>query len=211
MCILWKARALLLSRLCGRAPRALITLLLTGWASLTLPAEAGKSAATRSVPLCAGITLSASYIAAIPPAGEPGFQFRLSNHTAHAIRLAQPIPSSSHWYARAHDRWMWRASSGAGGSLLNAGNEHGRVVVYPAPGLSQGKEYVTLQANASREWTADQQQNPVLAYKPGCPACLYPGEREYQVVFAYAYLAADQAGLLPCGLRSAPVPMPPKF
>ena len=184
-------------------------------ASLIAPANAGaRRAVAQSVPLCAGITLSASYIAAIAPAAAPGFQFRLSNNTAHAIRLAQPVPSSSHWYARVHDRWLWRASSGAGGSLVNAGNEHGRVVVYPAPAQTQSQiqdqQYVTLQAHESKAWTASQQENPVLAYKPGCTQCSYPGERQYQVVFAYAYQAAGEPGLLPCGLRSSPVPMPPK-
>ncbi len=29
----------------------------------------------------------------------------------------------------------------------------------------------------------------MLEYKPGCALCSYPGESEYQVVFAYAYLA----------------------
>ena len=71
---------------------------------------------------------------------------------------------------------------------------------------------LTLPPHQSREWIESQQENPVLEYKPGCPMCSYPGEREYQVVFAYAYLAAasQPAGLLSCGLRSAPVPMPPK-
>ncbi len=48
----------------------------------------------------------------------------------------------------------------------------------------------------SREWTESPQENPVLEYKPGCAQCSYPGESEYQVVFAYAYLApgASQAG-----------------
>ena len=56
------------------------------------------------------------------------------------------------------------------------------------------------------------QENPVLEYKPGCAQCSYPGESEYQVVFAYAYIAPGglQPGQLTCGLRSAPVPMPPK-
>ena len=42
--------------------------------------------------------------------------------------------------------------------------------------------------------------------------CNYPGEREYQAVFAYAYLPGPgehAPDLLQCGLRSDPVPMPP--
>jgi hypothetical protein len=92
---------------------------------------------------------------------------------------------------------------------VNAENERGRVMVYPsATGLGETR-WVTLPPHQSREWIASQQENPVLEYKPGCS---YPGESEYQVVFAYAYLAApgQQEGVLSCGLRSAPVPMPPK-
>ena len=74
------------------------------------------------------------------------------------------------------------------------------------------QDEVTLPAATLAEWIESQQENPVLEYKPGCPLCSYPGEREYQGVFAYAYLAGggQLSGLLSCGLRSAPVPMPPK-
>ena len=95
---------------------------------------------------------------------------------------------------------------------MDAGNERGRVMVYPAaPGQGEVK-WVILPPHQSREWIASQQENPVLEYKPGCTMCSYPGESEYQVVFAYAYLAGpgQPEGVLSCGLRSAPVPMPPK-
>jgi hypothetical protein len=163
------------------------------------------------VPLCSGVTLSANYLAMVGDQGS-GFRFTLVNKTGRAIKLAEPIPSSSHWYARSHGRWLWRASNGAGGSLVDAGNVHGRVAVYPiSPGTGE-TTWVILPPHQSREWTESQQQNPVLEYKPGCALCSYPGESEYQVVFAYAYLApgGQQPGQLPCGLRSAPVPMPPK-
>ncbi len=184
-------------------------------ASLCLLALAGHSAPirpVRSVPLCTGVTLSASYLALAANDQGPGFRFKLVNNTSHPIRLAEPVPSSAHWYARTNGHWLWRASNGAGGSLLDAGNERGRVVVY-APAADEGeKTFLTLAPHASQEWVASQQQNAVLAYQPGCKMCSYPGEREYQVVFAYAYLgAAGQSGLLSCGLRTAPVPMPPKF
>jgi hypothetical protein len=178
----------------------------SGPAGRSLPGKA-----VRSVPLCSGVTLSASYLAMAGPEQGPGFRFVLVNRTGREIRLVEPVPSSSHWYARSHDRWMWRASNGAGGSLLDAGNEHGRVVVYAPPAGAETKPLV-LPPHQSKEWIASPQENPVLEYKPGCPLCSYPGEREYQVVFAYAYLAdANQpAGFLSCGLRTAPVPMPPK-
>jgi hypothetical protein len=162
------------------------------------------------VPLCSGVTLSANYLAMVGDHGS-GFRFTLVNKTSRTIKLAEPIPSSSHWYARSLGRWLWRASNGAGGSLIDAGNVHGRVAVYPTQGKSE-TTWVVLPPHQSREWTESQQQNPVLEYKPGCALCSYPGESEYQVVFAYAYLApgGPQPGELSCGLRSAPVPMPPK-
>ncbi len=184
-------------------------------ASLCLCTGAADSSVStkplRSVPLCSGVSLSANYLAEVGPNRVPGFRFVLVNQTGKEIKLAQPVPSSSHWYARTHGRWLWRASNGAGGSLLDAGNEHGRVVVF-APPPGDEATLLTLEPHQSREWTESQQENPVLEYKPGCPLCSYPGEREYQVVFAYAYLAgvSQPAGLLSCGLRSAPVPMPPK-
>jgi hypothetical protein len=93
---------------------------------------------------------------------------------------------------------------------VDAGNEHGRVAVYP--GALGETKFVTLAPHQSREWIESARENPVLAYKPGCAMCSYPGERQYQVVFAYAYLAGAGGpdGLLGCGLRSVPVPMPPK-
>jgi hypothetical protein len=164
----------------------------------------------QSVPLCSGITLSANYLAIVRDQG-PGFRFTLVNKTNRTVKLAEPIPSSAHWYARSHGRWLWRASNGAGGSLVDAGNVHGRVAVYSTQKKAD-TTWVILPPHRSREWTENQQENPVLEYKPGCALCSYPGESEYQVVFAYAYLAPEgqQTGQLSCGLRSAPVPMPPK-
>ena len=176
---------------------------------------AGSSVSTkpvRSIPICSGVSLSANYLASVGPEQVPGFRFVLVNRTGREIRLAQPVPSSSHWYALAHGRWLWRASSGAGGSLADARNEHGPVVVYPG-GPNKGETgWITLPAHKSRQWIETPQENPVLQYKPGCAMCSYPGESQYRVVFAYAYLAAagKQPGLLACGLRSAPVPLPPK-
>lgn len=167
----------------------------------------------QSVPICSGISFSASYLFQVAAGEGPGFRFVLDNRTGREIRLAQPVPSSSHWYARSHGRWLWRASNGAGGSLLDATDERGRMLVYPpVPGLGEIK-FLILAPHRSMEWTESQQENPVLEYKPGCKQCSYPGESEYQVVFAYAYLGggSQRPGLLSCGLRSSPVPMPPKF
>jgi hypothetical protein len=198
------------ARRCRRVFRGLLLVSLGSCTSLAVSSESSKP--VRSVPICSGVSLSANYLAVAGPDQSPGFRFVLVNRTGREIKLAQPVPSSSHWYARAHGSWMWRASNGAGGSLSDAGNEHGRVVAYASrPGTET--KLLTLPPHKSKEWIESQQENPVLEYKPGCPMCSYPGEREYQVVFAYAYLAgANQPqGLLSCGLRSAPVPMPPKF
>lgn len=165
------------------------------------------------VPLCRDVTLSASYLAEAGPQGIPGFQFVVTNNTASPIRLAKPVPSSSHWYALSGGRWLWRASNGTGGSLLNALNEHGRVFAYSGSPGTGAEKSMLIQPHRTRTWVEDELQNPVLAYNPGCPRCSYPGERDYQVVFGYAYLPGTSAGAekwLRCGLRSKPVPMPPK-
>ena len=184
-------------------------MLATVWLGASIEGSGVASPPIRSVPLCAGVVLSASYLAVVGD-GSEGFHFKLSNRTNREVRLVKPVPSSAHWYARSHGRWLWRASNGAGGSLLHAGDEHGRVVVYPAvPGPDV--KYLTVRPHRSFEWNETQRENPVLAYQPGCAQCSYPGEREYRVVFAYAYSGGQRnAGLLSCGLRSAPVPMPPK-
>ena len=96
------------------------------------------SHALRSVPLCSGITLSASYLARSRPTRSRAFVSFCLNRTSREIKLAEPVPSSSHWYARARGPLVWRASNGAGGSLVDAGNEHGRVMVYP-PESARGR------------------------------------------------------------------------
>ena len=128
-----------------------------------------------------------------------GFRFVLTNQTSRAIKLAEPVPSSSHWYARSRGRWLWRASNGAGGSLVDAGNAHGRVAVYP-PAAGGDDKWLTLPPHQAREWTESPQENPVLEYKPGVRMCSYPGESEYQVVFAYAYLAPGGSATGAAGL-----------
>jgi hypothetical protein len=161
---------------------------------------------------CAGITLSANYLAQTGPLQGPGFQFRIDNHTAHEIRLEEPVPSSTHWYALVGDRWYWRASAGTGGALVNALSERGPMFAYRPPRPPDRPSYLVVPAHGSQQWTASMFDNPAIAYKPSCAHCNYPGESEYRAIFAYAYLPAPQEhtpGLLHCGLRSQPVPMPP--
>ena len=161
---------------------------------------------------CTGITLSASYLAEVSPEGGSGFLFRIENRTAHAIRLAQPVPSSAHWYAHVGKRWLWRASAGRGGALVDALRERGAMFAYRPNTPLEDPQYLVVPAHESRQWTEPMLHNDAIAYRPSCPKCNYPGEDEYQAVFAYAYLpneAEHAPGLIRCGLRSAPVPMPP--
>lgn len=166
------------------------------------------------VPLCSRqITFTASYLVDLQNGNGSGFLFRIENHTARPIKLAEPVPSSAHWYARVDNKWLWRASSGSGGSYVNAINERGPVFAYQPRSASADPEYLTVPAHGKYEWTSGERDNPALAYRPGCERCNYPGEHDYKAVFAYAYLPpAGQhvEGLLPCGLRSPLVDMPPK-
>lgn len=192
----------------GKSALGILFVLAVPWSRATAP-SAGSS-----VPPCRGITLAASYLSSVGPGKGEGFQFSVANHTSREIRLADPVPSSSHWYALTGGRWLWRASNGAGGSLLDATKERGRLLVYKGGSSARvpGSAF-TVKPHQTRTWVETEQENPALAYKPGCPICSYPGERDYRVVFAYAYLPGDEQaneGLLACGLRSNPVPMPPK-
>lgn len=185
------------------------------WAVLLMPSSGRSSPkkAQGSVPPCHDITLSASYLADLGDGKGSGFQFLLVNHTAREIRMMEPVPSSSHWYALTQGRWLWRASSGGGGSLIDATNERGPVAAYQSLAGGVSRESFAVKPHETRRWLESEVENPVLEYKPGCPICSYPGERQYRVVFAYALLPADKEnreGWLTCGLRSNPVPMPPK-
>jgi hypothetical protein len=188
---------------------------LCGMAALLLGTASSGLAAPRqqlsSVPRCRGVTLSASFLA--ETGRGPGFQFTLANNTGREIRLEEPVPSSSHWYALTHGSWRWRASNGAGGGLFDPMNERGRLVVFKEPSERTSGRTFTVKPHQSRKWVEGEEENPVLEYKPGCSLCSYPGEYEYRVIFAYAYLPDNQqngGGFLACGIRSKPVPMPPK-
>lgn len=177
-------------------------------------AAAGASHARTTVPLCSrSIRFSARYLAEVRPGAGPGFLFRIENHTSRPIRLAEPVPSSAHWYARVGRKWLWRASSGSGGSYVNAINERGPVFAYRPQAASSDPHYITVPAHGKYEWAAGEHDNPTLAYKPRCAHCNYPGERDYKAVFAYAYLpplGQKVKDLVTCGLRTNLVDMPPK-
>lgn len=165
------------------------------------------------VPLCPRqITFTASYLVDLQNGNGQGFLFRIENRTAKPIKLAEPVPSSAHWYARVGNKWLWRASSGSGGSYVDAING-GPVFAYQPRTAPADPKYITVPAHGKYEWTSGERDNPALAYRPGCERCNYAGEHDYKAVFAYAYLPpAGQhvQGLLPCGLRTALVDMPPK-
>lgn len=161
---------------------------------------------------CAGITLSASYLLEAAPGEGPGFLFRIDNRTGHAIRLAEPVPSSAHWYARVGNRWLWRASAGRGGALVDALRANGPMFAFRSAAPAENQQFVIVPAHGSRQWSEPMLHNDAIAYRPSCPICNYPGEDEYRAVFAYAWLPGEAQhvpNLLRCGLRSAPVPMPP--
>ena len=63
-------------------------------------------------------------------------------------------------------------------------------MVYPSQNPWRDKVAHCCRAHQIREWTESPQENPVLEYKPGCRHVFLSGESQYQVVFAYAYIAA---------------------
>lgn len=167
------------------------------------------------VPQCSPrIHFTASYLGIAKPGGGPGYLFQIKNDTSHPIRLAEPTPSSAHWYAKVGSLWLWRASTGTGGSLVDANRPHGPVFAYRPPSAKTDPKYITVPAHGTYQWAETVRNNPVLAYRPSCAHCNYPGEHHYRVVFAYAWLPPFGAHvpdhLLTCGLRTGMVVMPPK-
>ena len=108
--------------------------------------------------------------------------------------------------------WLWRASSGEGGSLVNAFREKGEVFAERAPAIGPKPTTRIIAPHSTYSWSVFTAQMPALRYRPGCQHCSYQGEEQYQAVLAYAYLPPDNDSSMPflsCGLRSEPVVMPP--
>ncbi len=179
-----------------------------------MQAAAGLPAGGRaqSVPQCSGVSLQASYLAEEKPGGGPGFLLEVRNRGNAPIAIVDPVPLSVHWYAASGGHWLWRASSGSGGSLVNALRESGPLFAEQQPANSPELATRTISPHGSYRWTVFSGDMAALRYRPGCEHCNYGGERQFRAVLAYAYLAASTdhtPGLLRCGLRSAPVVMPP--
>lgn len=167
-----------------------------------------------TVPQCSReIQFKANYLAEATPGQGPGFLFEIDNKTARPITLVAPVPSSAHWYAEVGNLWLWRASAGRGGALVNAENVYGPVFVFqPEYPSEKDPKTVTIPARGRLQWTEWMRDDAAIAYDPSCAQCNYPGERNFRAVFAYAWLPAPGQQidhLLTCGLRSNPVDMPP--
>lgn len=165
----------------------------------------------RTVPQCSDVTMQASFLVEEKPAQGSGFLVTIHNDRPQAIAIRQPTPLGIHWYAVSGSRLTWRASSGSGGSLVNALRPDGPLFATEQedPAATQS---VTIPAHATYSWSIFSAQAPALRFRPGCEHCNYQGEEQFRAVLAYAYLPGSQQGdssLLRCGLRSKPVIMPP--
>jgi hypothetical protein len=194
-----------------RLLRILVLPLLLSWSIGSFSADTRRRPGPYVFP-CAGVSLRANYVAETGANAGPGFAFHIENKTGKDIHLEQPVPSSAHWYARVGIRWMWRASAGRGGALVDALRETGPMFAYRPAAPPEHADYLTVPAHGSEDWVVPMRDDPAIQYRPSCARCNYPGEREYEAIFAYAYLPNPDErvpDLLRCGLRSTPVPMPP--
>jgi hypothetical protein len=194
-----------------RSKQLPLLLFLTGSLSTHFGGAATANPELQVAP-CSRISLSASYLAELKPGAGPTYHFRLSNDTEHPIVLAKPVPSSAHWFTRDGEHWYWRASVGAGGSLVDAMVPNGKMFVYQATKALDSGQILKVAAHSVVEWEEGAKQNPALEFKPSCSICNHPYDREFRAIFAYAYLplpAEKALGLLPCGIRSSPVDVPP--
>jgi len=179
-----------------------------GHASAHGPFKSG----VETVAQCKNVTLHAAYLAEEVAGQGPGFLVEIRNEGPAPIGVADPVPLSVDWYAATGTRWLWRASSGSGGSLVNASNARGPVFVSRGPIAYHAKEMRIVPAHAAHTWAVFSGTAPTLRYWPRCQHCNYQGEEKYRAVLAYAYHpdTKDPASpLLQCGLRSNPVIMPP--
>ena len=217
----WRGSPVLIHTLvCRRVPLDFVfnPRLLTVLACLLVGKASVTAAPVSVVPQCRDVTLSASFLAETTPGQGSGFYLTVQNRRAAPIAIPDPAPLSVHWYAQTGQRWLWRASSGSGGSLVNALREKGPLFADPGPPAAAPAAMRLIAGHSSYNWTVFAGANPVLRYRPGCQHCAYQGEEQFHAVVAYAYLPSEKAApepnstaarLLHCGLRSNPVVMPP--
>ena len=187
------------------------TLLLFGTAALNCNHANPASIHSQIVPQCTNVTLTAAYLAEEKPGAGPGFLLKVQNNSRTPITTVDPAPLSVHWYAEIGAHWLWRASSGSGGALVNALNSKGPLFAQALPSGAASQTRIVA-AGDSYSWTVWTRNFPALAYHPGCQHCASLNEQRYEAVLAYAVRPPSSiAGpsLLPCGLRSNPVAMPP--
>ena len=166
----------------------------------------------RTLVQCSDVTLRAAYLAEEKPGQGSGFYLEIQNNRDPPIKVADPAPLGIDWYAQKGGSWLWRASSGAGGSLVNALAPHGPLFAATLPpGSALIASVRSIAAHSSYSWSVFTSTMPGLRYRPGCEHCSNPGEDHFRAVLATAYLPPEgmDPGLLRCGLRSAPVIMPP--
>lgn len=163
-----------------------------------------------TVPQCSSISLHAAFLAEETPGQGTGFLLSLENRQQSPVEIPIPMPLSVDWYAKVGNQWSWRASSGAGGSLVNAFN--GKGPLFAISGASYKAAWVLrrIAPHETYTWTVFAGSAPPLSYRPSCEHCNATTEAEYEAVLAYAFIAkAEDRSALSCGLRSNAIVMPP--
>lgn len=195
-----------LSRLSGVFP-----LLLTLWPAAEMrPHVSGPPPVM--VPQCPSVVLHAAFLAEENTGQGTGFLLILENRRAIPVQIPMPMPLSVDWYGKEGTRWSWRASSGTGGSLVDALNARGPVFAMQAESYNVPWELVQVAPHETYTWAVFSRSAPALNYRPGCEHCSSTTTTEFQAVLAYGFLAKAKAGApapLSCGLRSNAIVMPP--
>lgn len=172
----------------------------------------GRPHSFSTVPQCTDVHLQAAYLAEEKPGAGSGFLLKIENERDQPVEVPASTPVSVHWYAQSGGRWLWRASSGSGGSLADALQERGPLLTDPGSPSVPSQALRTVPPHSSKEWAVFAADDPALRYRPGCEHCTYQGEEQFRAVIAYAYRPSAwpaETALLRCGLRSNPVIMPP--
>ena len=182
------------------------------WAAAQ-PREIGKVRRNAThLPQCKDVVLHAAYLAQDETGQGGGFLISIENYRNTPIEVEDPPAISVHWYAlNPGSRPIWRASSGAGGGLVNAAEERG--AVFAAQAEEHSFLLAGVPAHSARSWAIFQRETPAVRYRPGCEHCLDHREDAFIAILGYAVLPPHEqefnSSLSRCGLRSGPVAMPP--